>query len=120
MVQDDDVQSPIATRFFASLDSENPGFIASVVLAEISWVLSRGYKASRERIASSIEGLLGSVEIVVENAEAAHRALAEYQASRSGDFADALIAQTALLAGATGTVTFDRDASAELGMQLLG
>jgi predicted nucleic-acid-binding protein len=63
--------------------------------------------------------LLRSAELVVENADAAYRALGVYQASKSAEFAEALICETAALAGARETVTFDRNAAAETGMQLL-
>lgn len=119
LTQDDDTQSLIATRFISRLTKDRPGFISAVVLAEISWVLSRAYKAPRDDIARAIEGLLRSAELVVENAEAAYRALGVYMASPSADFADALIAETAALAGARETVTFDRNAAKEAGMRLL-
>lgn len=119
LAQDDDTQSPIATRFISRLTKETPGFISAVVLAEISWVLSRAYRASREDIARAIEGLLRSAELVVENAEGAYRALGIYMASPSLEFADALISETAALAGAGETVTFDRAAAKEAGMRLL-
>ena len=119
LAQDDQVQSAIANRFMSRLGREKPGFISSVVLAEITWVLSRAYKSSREDIARAIEGLLRSAELIVENADAAYRALAIYQASPSAEFADALIAETASLAGAAETVTFDKNAASSLGMRLL-
>lgn len=119
LAQDDAVQSPIATRFIAGLSREQPGLISAVVLAEITWVLSRAYEASREDIAKAVEGLLRSAELIVENADAAYRALGLYRASKSAEFADALIAQTAALAGASETVSFDKNAAAELGMRLL-
>jgi predicted nucleic-acid-binding protein len=119
LVQDDDVQSPIATRAFSRLTKDRPGFISAVVLAEISWVLARAYKAPREDIARVLEGLLRSAELIVENAEAAYRALGVYMASSTADFADALIAETASLAGAGETLTFDRNAAKEAGMRLL-
>lgn len=119
LVQDDEVQSPIATRFISRLSRERPGFVSAVVLAEITWVLSRAYKASREDIAKAVEGLLRSAELIVENTDAAYRALGVYQASKSAEFADALIAQTASLAGAVETVTFDQTAATALGMRLL-
>jgi predicted nucleic-acid-binding protein len=118
MAQDDELQSPIATRVMSGLSREQPGFISMVVLAEITWVLSRSYKTSRADIARAVEGLLRSAEIVVENAEVAYRALAAYQAASSAEFADALIVQAAALAGASETVTFDRGAAAQLRMRL--
>lgn len=119
LVQDDPVQSPVATRLISRLTKDQPGFITAVVLAEISWVLARAYKARREDIARAIEGLLRSAELIVENAEAAYRALGVYMASPSADFADVLIAETASLAGARETVTFDRNAAKEASMRLL-
>lgn len=119
LAQDDAVQSPIATRFMSRLSRERPGFISSVVLAEITWVLSRAYKASRDDIAAAVEGLLRSAELVVENADAAYRALARYQGSKSVEFADALIAQISTLADAGEFVTFDQGAASELGVRLL-
>ncbi len=119
LTQDDSVQSPIASRLMARLTRERPGFISAIVLAEIAWVLSRAYKASREDIARAVEGLLRSAELIVENAPAAYRALGLYTASASAEFADALIAETAMLAGASEVATFDKSAATELGMRLL-
>lgn len=119
LAQDDDVQSPIATRFISRLTKHQPGFISAVVLAEITWVLSRAYKATRADIVCAVEGLLRSAELIVENAEAAYRALGAYRASTTGEYADALIAQTAALAGASETATFDQHASQAFGMRLL-
>ena len=119
LAQDDEVQSPIATRFINRLSAEKPGFVSAVVLAESTWVLSRAYKASRADIAAAVEGLLRAAELVVENAPAAYRALAVYRNAASAEFADALIAETAALAGAGETVSFDARAATELGMRLL-
>ncbi len=119
LAQDDEKQSPIATRFISRLTKDRPGFISAVVLAEISWVLSRAYKSPREDIAGAVEGLLRSTELVVENADAAYRALGVYRGARALEFADALIAETAALAGASETVTFDRNAASEGGMRLV-
>jgi predicted nucleic-acid-binding protein len=89
------------------------------VLAEITWVLSRAYKTPRNDIADAVEGLLRSAELVVENADAAYRALAVYRGASALEFADALIAHTAALAGAVETVTFDEGAASEADMRLL-
>ncbi len=98
---------------------EQPGFVNSLVLAEIPWVLSRAYKSSREDIAHAVEGLFRSADLVVENSSAAYRALGIFQSSKSAEFADALIAETASLAGPVETVTFDQKAASSLGMRLL-
>ncbi len=119
LAQDDDVQSAIATRFLSRLTKDKPGFISAVVLAEISWVLARRHKLDRSDIARTIRDLLETAELVIENAEVAYRALGIYLGSASVEFADALISETASLAGADETVTFDRAAATEAGMRLL-
>jgi predicted nucleic-acid-binding protein len=119
LAQDDPVQSPIATRVIGRLSREQPGFISGIVLAEVTWVLSRAYKASRADIAAAVEGLLRAAELKVENADAAYRALGRYLTSTSVEYADALIAETAALAGAAEVVTFDQNAARELGLRLL-
>jgi len=119
LVQDDEAQAALASEVFASLSADHPGFIGSVVLTETSWVLAKAYKASREDIAGAIEGLLRSEEIIIENTEAAYRALAVYREGRTIDFADALIAETARLAGASETLTLDRRAAGESAMRLV-
>lgn len=116
--QDDGVQSPIASRFIEALTPDEPGYVSAVVLAELSWVLSRVYRSPREIIARTVETLLRARELVVENAEAAYHALATYQTTKV-EFADALIAHSDRLAGCAETVTFDRAASAGGGMRLL-
>ncbi len=119
LAQDDKEQSATAARFMSHLSAEKPGFISAVVLAEASWVLRRSYQLSRSDLAATLRALLESAELIVENTEAAWRALAVFEAASSAEFADALIAETAALAGAAETVTFDRDAAAEAGMKLL-
>jgi len=119
LVQDDPAQAALASEVFGSLSSDRPGFVGSVVLAEISWVLARAYRAGREEIAAAIEGLLRSEEIIIENTEAAYRALAVFRDGRAVEFADALIAETARLAGADEALTFDRRATSESAMRLV-
>lgn len=119
LAQDDPQQSAIATRVFAGLTSAEPGFISSVVLAETTWVLARRYGASRAEIDEIVERLLRATELIVEHPEAAYRALALFRSGRTLQFADAHIAATAALAGASETVTFDRRAAQEGGMRQL-
>lgn len=118
LAQDDDAQSPIASRLIDGLTAEAQAHIPIVVLVETVWVLSRAYKSSRAQIAATIETLLRARELVVENAEIAYLALATYQTTNA-DFADALIAHGARRAGCAETVTFDKAAAANTGMRLL-
>ena len=97
LVGDDARQSAVAHEVMAGLSQDNPGYLTSVVLAELSWVLARAYEEPRERIADGIEGLLRSNDLTIENRDASFRALA----------------------GANETVTFDRKAALEGHMRLL-
>ena len=119
LVKDDEAQSALASRFIDGLTQDDPGFISSVVLAEASWVLSTSYKFDRDEVADAIEELVLSHDLIFENIEACYLALYVYRGGTSVDFADALIAETAKLAGARETVTFDRIAARESGMRML-
>ncbi|MDJ0920011.1 MAG: type II toxin-antitoxin system VapC family toxin [Henriciella sp.] len=119
LIQDEPEQAKRANKVMAALSADSPGFISAIVLAEISWVLTRFYKISREALSETIAMLLDSTELEIEQSEAAYRALARYTAAPKGEFADALIAETAKLAGASQIVTFDRLAAEHFGMTLL-
>lgn len=119
VMQDDPVQALAATRVFNRLTPETPGYVSTVVLAELTWVLTTTYGASRAEMARVIETLLATGALFVEHADCAHRALAIYRAT-SADFADALIAAINANAGCTETVTFDKGAAKHAEMRLLG
>ena len=118
-VQDDEVQAALATELVASLSAETPGYVSVVSLTELSWVLARSYGLGRERVASAIQALLDSREIVVDRADAVRRALNTYRTT-TADLADCLIERGGAEAGCTATVTFDVRASRDAGMRLLG
>jgi predicted nucleic-acid-binding protein len=117
--QDDPKQSAAATKLFESvLTPDEPGFVSSVVLCEIAWVLAECYDADRVRIRGAIEGLLAARQIAVEAPDTVRKALRAWGDS-SADFADALIGAVAAAHGAARTVTFDRAAAKLPGFQLL-
>ncbi len=119
IVQDDPVQSKIATKWIEkNCTSDEPGCVNVVVVCELSWVLSRGYGYKRETIVSVIRGILSSPELSVEEDEAVWQALKAYESGAS-DFADCLIGILNKRAGAATTVTFDRKASRESCFELL-
>jgi predicted nucleic-acid-binding protein len=116
--KDDPRQTPLAVKFMRSLTRGAPGYIQLVTLAELVWVLKRKYQASREQISNILEALLIAEELVVQEVVCAYRALGLYQRANI-DYADALIAVGAQIAGCSRVVTFDRAAVAGTGMQLL-
>ena len=110
LTQDDPDQAAQATRILEEeLTDDDPGFIGLVVLVETIWVLRRLYKASPEEIRETVNDLLGSRSIIVENRHVVARAVAMSEKNAS-DFADAIIAASALDVGCRKIVSFDRGA----------
>lgn len=119
LVQDDKKQSAIATRFIEkSLTSEDPGYINQVTLCEIVWVLQRSYGVAKPQLQTIIEGLITTKQFLVENVEAAWKALRAFN-DNNADFCGALIAQVNIYSGCLHTVTFDKKAGSLPGFELL-
>jgi predicted nucleic-acid-binding protein len=119
IAQDDPAQSKKATALIERECSEStPGFVGLVVLVEVVWVAESCYQASREDVAKMVRQLLGSRQLVVQDAETVWQALRLFEQGKA-DFADGLIERTAAAVGCSRTVTFDKDA-AKSGMSLLG
>lgn len=119
LVQDDAKQSAAATRFIErALSPENPGYLTHITLCEVIWVLTECYSADRVQIRSVVEGLLGSKQLLVEEADLVWKALRSWDAS-AADFSDALIGQIVTARGGEKTVTFDRAAAKLPGFELL-
>jgi len=118
LAQDDRLQSPKAEALMGSLTAQNPAWLGSATILELVWVLGSKNRFERKAIVNPLDQLLMLDEIVIENAEAVHKA---FQLFRRGnaDFADCLIATSAKAAGCSRTVTFDRRAACDAGMELL-
>ena len=119
IMQDDPRQSPKATRLIEAMTSESPGFVSLVSIVELVWVLSASYGLARGQIASALELLLRSKELILDRADEVAKALRAFK-SGSADFADCLIERTAHSAGCSATMTFDVDAAKTAGMTLVG
>lgn len=115
---DDPSQTARAGEVMDSLTAEEPGFISSIVLAELVWVLESFYKLTKTEIVGCLETLLRSKELSVEKAEIAWQALNTFRKGRSG-YSDCLIERTAHAAGCRHTLTFDQKAASTSGMKLL-
>lgn len=119
LTQDDRKQSAVATRFIEGrLSAGNPGFVSTITLCEIAWVLAESYGADRKRIRATVEGLLATKQLVIERAEVVWKALRAWEGVPA-EFSDALIGQIALAHGAEKSVTFDRTAAKLPGFELL-
>ncbi len=109
LAQDDSVQSAKATRFVEEeISAARPGFVTSVVLCEVAWVLARAYGVARADLAQVLERILRVEALTHEHIEAALLALEDFSVSRL-DFADCLIAHVCRRAGCREVVTFDAD-----------
>jgi predicted nucleic-acid-binding protein len=109
VMQDDPRQSPRANRLIESLSADEPGYVPLVALVELVWVLAGSYGLTRAQIATVLDTLLRSKELVLDRADVVKQALARYS-SHGADFADALIERLAATAGCTKTLTFDAGA----------
>ena len=90
-----------------------------VSLVELSWVLGRSYGLDRAAVATAIQALLDSREIVVDRADSVRRALALYR-DTNADLSDCVIARIGAESGCGRTLTFDVRAARDAGMTLLG
>ena len=118
IAQDDPKQSPKANRLMESLTTEEPGFVSTVALVELVWVLSSCYAFDKPQLEHTLELLLRMRTILVENAEVAVRALRSFKQGNA-DFADCLVSRAGQAAGCSRTVTFDLGAVKTAGMTLV-
>lgn len=118
IMQDDSIQTPIATRLFESFSPEDPGYISAVALIETVWVLRSLYDANREHIQRVVDILLRSRGVVIERSDLVWIALGTYSRGNA-DFGDYLIERFGVAAGCEYTLTFDRTASRSAGMKQL-
>jgi len=119
IVADEPQQAAIARAFIHDhCGPDDPGYISNVVLAEVVWILGRGYKYSRDEIADAIERIMETAQLQVESSTDVASALADYRRGPAG-FTDCLIGHLNRTADCTHTVTFDRKAAKLSGFQLL-
>lgn len=120
LAQDDARQSAVASRLFEDeLSAERPGMISLITLCELAWVLADRYAVDKPRLREIFEGLLGSRQVIVEDAEVVWKALRAWERSPA-DFSDALIGEVLLSSGCEKVATFDKGAARLPGFELLG
>jgi predicted nucleic-acid-binding protein len=111
IVRDDAKQTAAATRLIeSSCTPDSPGIVSLVVLAELVWVLARGYRYRRSQIAGVLRKMLSADDLRVERSDLAWQALNRYE-SGEADFADYVIGLTGRAEKAEVTCTFDRRAA---------
>ena len=110
LTQDDLQQAKIVEEVF-DLHANKPNsiFINNIVMCELIWVLERGYKYSKDHIASAIKQILSTEEFAFEDQKLLWLALNQYNVHNL-DFSDALIGEVNKENGCLETVTFDKKA----------
>jgi len=118
LTQDDPVQSRKATEVIERrLTEENPGFVSIVAMVETVWVLDRAYGLAPQEIAATVERMLQTDVLVVQNEQDVFTAMTALK-DGEGSFADAVIAALGARAGCSCTLTFDQKALRLPGYQL--
>ena len=116
---DDPAQSARAIEILERrLTPNNPGFVSVVAMVETVWVLDRAYGLTNREIATAVERLLQVEVLEIESEQEVFTAMVALKQGR-GSFADALIAELAVRAGCTRTLTFDRKAARLPGFELV-
>jgi predicted nucleic-acid-binding protein len=118
LAQDDPIQSAKASDLIERrLTEENPGFVSTVAMVEIAWVLDRAYGLRNDEIAAAIERTLQVDVLVVENEQEVFTAMIALKRGK-GSFADAIILALGAKAGCSYTLTLDQKACRLAGFRL--
>ncbi len=111
IVRDDLEQTALADDCIEHRCSrEQPGYVSHLVLAELYWVLGRGYGYPRQMLGEVLATLLSSEEVKIQDAPLVRAALGDFSAG-AADFADCLIGTLHQRAECEATVTFDKKAA---------
>jgi predicted nucleic-acid-binding protein len=105
LLNDDASEARKARKALAEARSQGAVFVPLIVFAELAWVLRS--KWERDRVLTSLEGLLMTRGIVVEAPTLAQNAI-ECAREGNGGLADHLIAQIGFANGAKEIITFDK------------
>ena len=116
--QDDARQSPKADAIFDSLTADDPGWVGLAALLELVWVMTSRKGAGRVIVADTLDQLLAMESMAVEQASTVANAVRRFRSGKA-EFADCLIAASAQSAGCSRTLTFDRIAARNAGMELI-
>ena len=118
IAQDDRRQAAKATHLIEEECSETrPGFVATIVIAELVWVLESCYGSAKAEIVTVLQRILRTKQLVVQEAETTWKAVRLFEASKA-DFADCLIERISATHECEYTSTFDKHATST-GMRLI-
>ena len=114
LVADDQTQAVKAKRYIES----GPIYVNCIVLSEVVWVLESAYDYDKEAIIGTLERLLSTHEVEVEDADVALAALRNYRLSTAG-YTDCLIGHRNATQGCGETGSFDKRAKGVVGFKML-
>jgi predicted nucleic-acid-binding protein len=105
ILDDDPGQAAIVNRMH---DAAGTGgiYVSLVVVAELAWLLKRGYQKRPETVLAMIGDLLAAREYTVQQPDLVQAAIDDARKAKCG-LADAIIARMNRAAGAEATLTFD-------------
>ncbi|MEP6701884.1 MAG: type II toxin-antitoxin system VapC family toxin [Betaproteobacteria bacterium] len=110
LVRDDEAQFEKARRLIKrEIGAGESVFVSLPVLLETEWVLRSRYGARKTEIIGAFSGLLGALEVEIEDLAAVEETLFVWKDSVA-DFADCLIGAHNRRIGCRATVTFDAKA----------
>ena len=104
IVRDDEKQVRRAEDFVAQ-----GAWVSHIVVVETVWVLESVYSLSADRIAATIETLLGTRTFSFQEPEVLEEALGRFRRHPKVGFSDCVVAGVARKAGHTPLGTFDRN-----------
>ncbi len=111
LTQDHPEQSARANRLIESrCTRQDPGQIALIVLCELVWVLRGAYGYRKALVIETLDRILASRELEIENAHIAAAALSSYRKGPA-DFADYVIVSSNRESQCEATYSFDRKLS---------
>ena len=119
VLRDNNAQAATAAKVLRrAAAGETPLFVSDIVLCEFAWVLRAQRRFARGAIANALREIIATAFVRVRDEAVVTRAVERY-ATGPGGFADYLIAEQALAAGAGEVVTFDKALRREAGFRLL-
>jgi predicted nucleic-acid-binding protein len=117
-VSDDVRQTAIAQRFMETLTPEEPGYISTVALMELWWVLHRTYQMEKMALVRAVRRLLDAPHLLIEHKEEVSEAVGNFLTGNA-NLQDYLVERRCFGAGCARTMTFDRAAARSAGMTLV-
>ena len=119
LLADDPAQTRKASKVIdKAAESGTACFVSKVALCELVWVLESCTTMDRAQIVSTLEDLLLSENLEIEERDLVRRAVDRFRSGKA-DFADYVIGESGTTAGCRSTVTFDRALKGAAGFEIL-